>query len=65
MTEATMLLAAIFIPLVGAVLLALPPVQRVARGWALGITLLTLAVAAIVVVRFPQAGDRRRSGPTI
>ncbi len=56
MSEATLLLAAIFSPLFGALCLAAPPLRRFARAWALVVVLFTLVLAALVVAEFPASG---------
>lgn len=56
MTESTLLFVAIFLPLIAALMLCAPPLQRWAREWALMTSLATLAIAVLVILRFPADG---------
>ena len=57
MDVSTLLLISIIIPMVGAMLVAIPGAQHFARYIALAVTLITLAIVTCVVVAFPADGE--------
>lgn len=58
MTSGTLLLLLLLVPLIGAVVCALLPSPRLARMWALGVSLVTLAIA----LALGAAGGREAGG---
>ena len=56
MNESALLLVSIFLPLLGAILVLLPPVRGHVRELTLLVTTITLACVGAVVWRFPVQG---------
>lgn len=56
MNESVLLLLAIFLPLLGALFVVLPPIQGRVREVTLLVTLLTLVASGLVVFRYPLSG---------